>query len=177
MSLIYLGWKIFGYKYDESEHQITSREILEDNLREGFQTPEWALSEDDGEFTITHAGFVIVAEIHGWDIEIANEVETYLCELSCGCGSGKEVQSQHKQLLRDVWKMLPWDWNLAAWVVNDDRLMLKYSSNVKGTAEPHEVISRRRQECPIPDKIVRPRRQLLRMEPPTSYLGTRIKPR
>jgi hypothetical protein len=76
--------------------------------------------------------------------------------------------------MHEVLRKLPWREKIGGYM-DDSRFMLAYSSNIEGRFEPYEVVLRRWVECPIPEKPERRRRGRLRIKPPTSYLGTRIK--
>ena len=148
-------------------------------MRESLPALDWEFSEEEGELTITHAGFVIGVEIHAWDIVVEyseeTERETYLCKLSSDCLAWKKTELEHKRLMREVFKRLLWRKKVAGWI-EGNQLMVVASTNIEGKEwDPFLVTPQKWQECPIPEKLERPRRRLLRMKPPTSYLGTRIK--
>lgn len=180
--MIYLGWKVFAYQYhDEPELQApVAKEYLLSALRERFTEPDWSVSEENGKFTLEHAATKceVKVEVHAWDIEVNYDDglkrETYLCELSSECFAWKRTEHAHKQLFGEVFKKLPWYEKVGGWI-DDNRFLFTSSTNIEGRFEPFEVTPQRRNDCPIPDKLERPRRRLLRMKPPTSYLGTRIK--
>lgn len=149
-------------------------------MRERFTEPEWAVSEEDGKFVLEHSEtkFEVKVEVHGWDVEVDYDDglkrETYLVELSSRDFTWKRIEHAHKRLFREVFNKLPWYEKVGGWI-DDNRFLLESSTSIEGRFEPFEMTPQRCFECPIADKFERPRRRLLRMKTPTSYLGTRIK--
>jgi hypothetical protein len=115
--------------------------------------------------------------VHGEEVEIEYEDgpdrELYLCILSSDCLAWKRGEREHKRLMHEVLRKLPWREKLGGYI-DDSRFMLAYSSNIEDRFEPYEVALRRLAECPIPEKPQRHRRRRLKLKPRTSYLGTRI---
>lgn len=100
-----------------------------------------------------------------------------LCQLSSDCLAWKKTELEHKRLMREVFKRLLWREKIAGWIESNE-LMVIASTNIEGKEwDSFRVTPHKWQECPIPEKLEHPRRRLLRMKPPTSYLGTRIRPR
>jgi len=181
--MTYVGWKVLAYQYyhDEPRLQapITKEELLT-TVRDSFKVPDWDISEQKGELLLTHTQTQseVKVEVHGEDITVeyddGAEEETYLVTLTSDCLAWKRGEYEHKQLMREVLKKLPWEAKVGCHI-EDGRFKVVYSSNMQRGFEPFEVTPRRWLECPIPEKRVPRRRRLLRAKPPTSYLGTRIK--
>jgi hypothetical protein len=179
----YVGWKVLAYQYyyDEPGVQapITKEELLT-AVRDSFKAPNWGISEQRGELLLTHTQTQseVKLEVHGWDITVeyddGTEEETYLVTLTSDCLAWKRGEHEHKQLMREVLKKLPWEAKVGCHI-EDGQFNVVYSSNMQRGFEPFEVTPRKCLECPIPEKRERRRRRLLRMKSPTSYLGTRIK--
>ena len=179
----YLGWKILAYRYYHStlELQIPiSQEKLYATIRDLFREQDWAISPQNKTLQLTHipTRFEVETEVHGEEIEIeydeGPEQETYLCTFLSHCDFAyKRNESQHKRLMFQVLKKLPWEEKAGGWL-DGGRIWLVYSTNIEKGFEPFPVTPKRRPDCPIPEKLEPRRMRLLRPRPPTSYLGTRI---
>ena len=179
----YVGWKVIAYQYyhDEPGLQapITKEELLS-AVRDSFKAPDWGISEQREELLLTHTQTQseVKVEVHGEDIKVeyddGTEEETYLVTLTSDCLAWKRGEHEHKHLMREVLKKLPWEAKVGCHI-EDGQFNVVYSSNMQRGFEPFAVTPRRWQECPIPEKRQPRRRRLLRMKSPTSYLGTRIK--
>ena len=178
----YVGWKILAYRYYHNRPLLQPRVAKTDlvkAVRESFQTSDWSIFDEEGQMMLTHlpTQSEVKVEVHGWDIiveydDTGVDEETYLVALTSDCLAWKRGEHEHKQLMREILKKLPWE-EKAGCHMDDGRFMVVYSSNIQRGFEPFEVAPRKWQECPIPEQ--RRRRRLLRMKSPTSYLGTRIK--
>jgi hypothetical protein len=178
----YVGWKILAYRYYHNRPLLQPRVAKTDlvkAVRESFQTSDWSIFDEEGQMLLTHlpTQSEVKVEVHGWDITVEYDdtgvdEETYLVALTSDCLAWKRGEHEHKQLMREVLKKLPWEEKVGCHM-DDGRFMVVYSSNIQRGFEPFEVAIRKWQECPIPEQ--RRRRRLLRMKSPTSYLGTRIK--
>ena len=179
----YVGWKVLAYQYyhDEPGLQapITKEELLS-AVRDSFKAPDWGISEQREELLLTHTQTQseVKVEVHGEDIRVeyddGTEEETYLVTLTSDCLAWKRGEHEHRQLMREVLKKLPWEAKVGCHI-EDGQFNVVCSSNMQRGFEPFEVMPRKWLECPIPEKRERRRRRLLRMKSPTSYLGTRIK--
>jgi len=180
----YVGWKILAYQYyhdrPELQARITEEELLT-TVRDSFKAPDWSVSEQKGELLLTHTQTQseVRVEVYGWDITVEYDdtgvkEETYLVALTSNCLAWKRGEHDHKQLMREVIKKLPWEAKVGCHI-EDGHFKVVYSSNLEHGFEPFEVVPRRWERCAISEKRERRRRRLLRMKPPTSYLGTRIK--
>jgi hypothetical protein len=177
----YVGWKILAYRYYHNRPLLQPRVAKTDlvkAVRESFQTSDWSIFEE-GQMLLTHlpTQSEVKVEVHGWDITVEYDdtgvdEETYLVALTSDCLAWKRGEHEHKQLMREVLKKLPWEEKVGCHM-EDGRFMVVYSSNIQRGFEPFEITPRKLQECPIPEQPRR--RRLLRMKSPTSYLGTRIK--
>jgi len=178
----YVGWMILAYRcyHDMPILQAPlAKTDLVKTIRDSFQPPDWSISEEKGQILLTHPSTQseVRVEVHGWDITVEYDdtgvdEETYLVALTSNCLAWKRGEHEHKQLMRDILKKLPWEEKVGC-DMEDGRIMVVYSSNIQRGFEPFPVTPRKWQECPIPEHPRR--RRLLRMKPPTSYLGTRIK--
>jgi hypothetical protein len=180
----YVGWKVLAYQYYHDEPglrgSITKEELLT-AVRDSFKAPDWGISEQKVELLLTHTQTQseVKVEVHGWDITVEYddtgvEEETYLVALTSDCLAWKRGEHEHKKLMREVIKKLPWEAKVGCHI-EDGQFKVAYSSNLERGFEPFTVTPRRWQECPILEKRALRRRRLLRMKTPTSYLGTRIK--
>jgi hypothetical protein len=180
--MTYVGWKVLAYEYhDKPGRASITREKLLSDVRDSFKAPDWGLSEHREELLLTHTQTQseVKVEVHGWDIAVEYDVtglekETYLVALTSDCLAWKWGEHEHKQLMREVLKKLPWEAKVGC-QIEDGQFKVVYSSNLERGFEPFTVTPRRRQESPILEKREPRRRRLLRMKAPTSYLGTRIK--
>jgi len=180
----YLGWKILAYRYYHSTLELQmpiSQERLYATIRDLFRQQDWAVSPQDKTLLLTHISsqFEVEFEVHGEEIEVeydeGPEQETYLCTFLSRCDFAyKRKESQHKWLMFEVLRRLPWEEKVGGWL-NGDRLWLVYSTNIEKGFEPFPVTPKRWLDCPIPEKLEPRRSYRLRSEPPTSYLGTRIR--
>jgi hypothetical protein len=180
--MTYVGWIIFAYRYYHNRPFLQPRVAktgLVKAISDSFQAPDWSMSEQNGQMLLTHlpTQAELKVEVHGWDITVEYddtgvEEETYLVTLTSDCLAWKRGEREHKELMREVLKKLPWEEKVGCHM-EDGRFMVVHSSNIQRGFEPFEVTPRKWQECPIPEQPRR--RRLLRMKPSTSYLGTRIK--
>jgi hypothetical protein len=125
-------------------------------IRDSFQEPDWSISEEKGQMLLTHVPTQseVKVEVQEWDITIEYddtgiEEKTYLIMLTSDCLAWKRGEEEHKRLMRDVLKKLPWEEKVGCHV-EDGRFMVVYSSNVQRGFEPFEVTPRRWQQCPMP---------------------------
>jgi len=180
----YVGWKVLAYQYHHNglglQTRITKEELLAD-VRDSFEAPDCGVSEQKGELLLTHTQTQseVKVEVHGWDVTVEYtdtgvEEETYLVALTSDCLAWKRGEREHRQLMREVIKKLPWGAKVGCYV-EDGQFKVVYSSNLERGFEEFAVTPRRWEECPLLEKHAPRRRHVLRMKPPTSYLGTRIR--
>jgi hypothetical protein len=181
--MTYLGWMIFAYRYYHDKPFLqapVAKTNLVKAVRNSFQEPDWSISEEKGQILLTQmlTQSEVKVEVHGWDIAVeyddGSEVETYLVALTSDCLAWKRGEHEHKRLMREVLKKLPWEAKVGCHI-EDGQFKVVYSSNLERGFEQFTVTPRRWQECPVLEKRQPRRRRLLRVKTPTSYLGTRIK--
>jgi len=173
-----------AYRYCHStlEPQIpVSQEKLYGTIRDLFRERDWVMSSQNRALLLTHVPtqFEVQTEVHGEDIEIeydeGPERETYLCTFLSRCDFAyKRNESQHKRLMFEILRKLPWEEKVGGWL-DGDRIWLVYSTNIEKGFEPFPVTPKRWLDCPIPEKLEPRRIHRLRLKSPSSYLGTRIR--
>ena len=155
----YVGWKIFAYRYYHDKPELrrpVSKEILRNNLRQRFQSPEYYF----GNLRITHAKSMtemrLEFEAEEFEIELENGTKDeccYLCSLTSEFVKRWKSQEVHKQFMYKVIYRLPWRDKAGAFI-EDDHLMLawEYGANV---VPPIEITPRKWAEYPIPEQLAR----------------------
>jgi len=131
--------KVLSYQcyHDERGLQapITKEELLT-AVRDSFKAPDWGISEQRGELLLTHTQTQseVKVEVHGEDIRVeyddGAEEETYLVTLTSDCLAWKRGEHEHKQLMREVIKKLPWE-TKAGCHIEDGQYKVVYSSNMQ----------------------------------------------
>ncbi len=153
----YAGWKIFTYQYNDEFHVLqenTSKVDLASTIKERFNDPEWMIAANPSGLLLTHvpSQFDVKATIHGWKLPIEYDTgvitETYLVLLESDCLSWKHIEPDHKRLMNEVLKRLPW--RKAAGYLDDGHLDLRYDSNAQ-PGNPQRIKPEKLPECPIPD--------------------------
>jgi hypothetical protein len=164
----YVGWRIYTYSYeqDPARRRSTSKaEFLED-LRGRFADPDWLISNEGHDIILSNLPNKtdIKVVIHGYDLEIPYsdkpETETYLIKLESDCFAWKQVEFDHKRLMREVARRLPWE--TVACHLDDGHVIVVSSTNMEQPFEPFEVNPRPLAQCPIPDSPQRRRRTQVR---------------
>jgi len=107
--LVYVGWKIFAYAIGYSYSAPSTQELCE-TMRATFTEPEWFLDEQGTRIELTHlpTKFSIKVGFEAQELTVDGEKEIYLLTLSSHCFAFRRHESDHKQLMVKVIRMMPW---------------------------------------------------------------------
>ncbi len=164
----YVGWRIYTYSYeqDPARRRSTSKAELLEGLRERFADPDWLISNEGRNIILSNLPNKtdIKVVIHGYDIEIpysdGSETEIYLIQLESDCFAWKQAEFDHKRLMREVTRRLPWD--TVACHLDDGHVIVVSSTNMEPPIDTFEVNPKPLMQCPIPDSPQRRRRTQVR---------------
>jgi hypothetical protein len=164
----YVGWKIYtyGYEQDPARRRSTSKAELLEDLRERYTDPDWLISNEGRDIILSNLPNKtdIKVLIHGFDIDIPYseglEVETYLIQLESDCLAWKQAESDHKRLMREVTRRLPWE--TVGCHLDDGHIVVVSSTNIEQPFDRFEVTPKRWKNCPIPETPPRRRRTMMR---------------
>jgi hypothetical protein len=164
----YVGWKIYTYSYeqDPAHRRRTSKAELLEDLHRRFADADWLISSEGHDIILSNlpSKTDIKMVIHGFDMEIpyseGPETETYLIQLESDCLAWKQAESDHKRLMREVIRRLPWE--TVGCHLDDSHVIVVSSTNIEGPCEPFEVNPKPWVNCPIPETPPRRRRNMVR---------------